>query len=481
MDIINIAVNCITKVLFAKKPEAAKKESGVSTSNSLSSKKKSVKPNVVPETITEENTGQSVKVMDKQVTVEQKVTSPSSINSEEQEHTDYTAENSRLKKKLENLHLLHDVLKLYVTKEFKRKNELVSINGNESKLEKIIAELEDEDKKGGNIQLRSIETSQNGREKELLGMSDHIERQETPQNPEVTTTVDESEQLILEAAGLHAVEVRGIGHVAALIDSGSNTCVIRRNVLTDSIISKIIRKTSTAILSDGSQMDIVGYVNLYVSYLGKSVKMKFCIVNDFRVPLVLGATWIRRSCAILHSDGVKIGVTFDGMEENKLTKWFTKTCPPPLVSVDLDGIGVVSAMVDTGTLFSVIRKDQLTELQLSNAIRKTISKDNADKPVIKRHGLGLIDLKVPYQGMTTCIENVEVESSLCDPFILGLDWIHKSRVIIQSDGSKIIVQQPGSQPKKKNSEPIINRLSKHWKSSLDFILRRKMSTRQEPK
>lgn len=69
------------------------------------------------------------------------------------------------------------------------------------------------------------------------------------------------------------------------------------------------------------------------------------------------------------------------------------------MSVDLDGIKCgVSALVDTGTIFSSIRKDLFTERQLSNAIRKTVSDDDADKPAVKRYGLGLIDLKCHTKG-----------------------------------------------------------------------------------
>ncbi len=110
------------------------------------------------------------------------------------------------------------------------------------------------------------------------------------------------------------VEVEGIGPVTALIDSGSNLCLIRRNVLTDSTIKRIKRQTGIAKLYDGSQMDIEGCVNLCVSYLGKTVKIEFGVVSEYDVALTLGANWIQRSCAILQSDGVKVGVTFDGMK-----------------------------------------------------------------------------------------------------------------------------------------------------------------------
>ena len=48
-------------------------------------------------------------------------------------------------------------------------------------------------------------------------------------------------------------------------------------------------------------------------------------------------------------------------------------------------------------------------------------------------------MEFTYQGVTTCIENVNVVSEMDDEIIFGRDWIHKTRVVIQSDGSKIIV------------------------------------------
>ena len=84
--------------------------------------------------------------------------------------------------------LLDDVLKLYVEKEFKRKNELASINGNKSKLEKIVAEIEeDRKKKGGNIESYLNELTEN------KNPSNQIERKnKTPLNPEVTVKVGET-------------------------------------------------------------------------------------------------------------------------------------------------------------------------------------------------------------------------------------------------------------------------------------------------
>ncbi len=57
--------------------------------------------------------------------------------------------------------------------------------------------------------------------------------------------------------------------------------------------------------------------------------------------------------------------------------------------------------------------------------------------------LGFINLNITFQGVTTCIENVAIASKMVGKdLILGMDWIDKTRVVIQSDGSEIIVSQP---------------------------------------
>ncbi len=83
------------------------------------------------------------------------------------------------------------------------------------------------------------------------------------------------------------VKVSGIGTVDALIDSGSTGCLIGKDVLTDSIISKIKPLQTgddTGRLTDGSEMDLLGYVYLRVSYLDKTVELPFFVVEKSSFP-----------------------------------------------------------------------------------------------------------------------------------------------------------------------------------------------------
>ncbi len=69
-------------------------------------------------------------------------------------------------------------------------------------------------------------------------------------------------------------------------------------------------------LLDKSVMDILGCVDLRVSYLGNIVEMCFYVIAELSVPLILGANWIMKSGATLQSDGTELGVT---VVERKIT------------------------------------------------------------------------------------------------------------------------------------------------------------------
>jgi len=266
------------------------------------------------------------------------------------------------------------------------------------------------------------------------------------------------------------VEVSGIGPVNALIDSGCSTCFVDEDILPDSIKSKIKSCPAKANTFDGSTKDILGYVYLSVNYLGKTVELPFdvfakscddcpsdCPECARSSSWILGTTWIRRSGAILQSDGVKLGVTFSGEKENDdcMADW----CPIPYVSVDVDGIRKVKALVDTGAPECYIRRDLLTKLKKSKAISSSRCKQEC------------VSLSITFQGITTFIENVNVESKLGKEFILGMDWIHQTRAVIRSDGSKIIVFQPGLAPKPKWSNRLIAYLSKQWNLTIGSVSR----------
>ncbi len=240
------------------------------------------------------------------------------------------------------------------------------------------------------------------------------------------------------ANSLQEVDVKGIGPVHALIDTGCNGCAIRRDFLPDAMISKIIQKSGTGTLFDGSKADFSGRIDLLVTCLGKKVKMRFFVTDALSFPLILGASWIRKSRAILQSDGTTLGVKLGGERENKGVK---KNCPSPYVPVHVDEIGLseVSALVDTGCRKSSVRKDLLSNLHMSKAIPSSTNIILANNQQVEL--LESIGLNVTYQGVTTYIERVHVVSKMDDPFVLGMDWIHKTRVVIESDGSQILVSQ----------------------------------------
>lgn len=266
---------------------------------------------------------------------------------------------------------------------------------------------------------------------------------------------------------LSTVDVKGIGPVDALIDSGANMCAISKELLTESMVSRMKKFSicSTATVGDNSKIKFEGCVDLCVTYLGETAELSFYVVAELFAPMVLGANWIMKSRAILQSDGTELGVTF-GAKKNKVfwSKWF---CPRPHVSIDVDGIGLVKGLVDTGADSSCIRRDLLTDLQISQATPSSeiVFVGNGNLVEIE----SLVDLTVTHQGVATCIENVRIVSNMSDPFILGLDWIYQTRVVIQSNGWNVIASQPDLPPKQKRSGRLTNWLSKKWSSTFGSI------------
>lgn len=261
-----------------------------------------------------------------------------------------------------------------------------------------------------------------------------------------------------ERALLQTVHVEGIGPVKTLIDSGNSSSSISLDLLTDSIISKIddpeMKNWKLAILNPSKTL-YLGSIELDVRYLGRTVKkMYFYVYNKMNVPMILGANWIRKSHTILQSDGTKLQASLSGKR-----KWFTKQSysgdglfyfpSAAQVPVELDEpIGSVRAQITTGLSQSIIRRELLTDLQLSQVI------PTSDTTILspywqvsnKRFKVeGLVSLNVTIQGMTTCVENVRVVSEMDFPsivLVLGMDWINKSRVVIRAKGSKITVSPP---------------------------------------
>ena len=284
------------------------------------------------------------------------------------------------------------------------------------------------------------------------------------------------EELILQEANQNrksgpiiTAEVSGIGLVDAVVESGSTACLIARDLLKDSIKSKLKPITyATATLSDGSKMDLLGRVNLIITYLGKTVELPFYVVSEPLFLMILGTTWIRKSGAILQSDGGKLRVTLGGKKEKEDCRM--DVCSSPRVLVDVDGIGIVRAMVVTGYSTSVINRDMLTELQKSKATPSSSITILANGTQVKNE-LGHVSLNITFEGITTCIENVEIDSNMKYQLRLGMDWIDQTHAVIQSDGSKIIVSRLILAPKEKRSNRVIACLSKHWNSTFGSVSR----------
>ncbi len=241
------------------------------------------------------------------------------------------------------------------------------------------------------------------------------------------------------------IEGNGIGLSNVLIDTGCTSCFVRRDDLTDSMKSKIepVGNHSAASLIDGSKMDVLGYVYLCVSYLGKTVELPCFVVAELSHPMILGTTWIHKSGAILKSDGTKLGVTFNGKEENIIAGDTTEYCfPSPSALVEVERINdLVSALIDTGASKSLIKKDILTDDQKSKATQISTISTIADGKQIKEL-TELVSLNITFQDIPTFMEKVYIPSHLDDQLVLGMDWIHQTRAVIQSDGSKIVVSQP---------------------------------------
>ena len=292
--------------------------------------------------------------------------------------------------------------------------------------------------------------------------------------------------VLIQHVSIETVNVCGIGPVDALIDSGCESgCLIRRDLLTDSIMSKFEPKASMVTLFGGSKMRILGRINLEVCFLGKTVETPFLVAAELSNPIILGANWIRKSGVILQSDGKRLRVTLGGRKEEKAVLFLQgrqNYCSSPRISVDVDDIGEVNALVDTGATCSFIRRDLLSDIQKSEIIPHSAEATIGDGKQVKIEGL--VSLNVTFQGIATRIENVFVVSGeKTTPFILGMDWIHQTRAVLQSDGLDIIVSQPGSPKMKKNG--LIHWLPRQlWNSARDLVSGKKKTSKkanQKPK
>lgn len=269
--------------------------------------------------------------------------------------------------------------------------------------------------------------------KESAMLSNMSESRGENENRALETTMKGDEQYIPEEREtvLQTMDVDGIGLVSTLIDSGSNDCLIRRELLTDSIMEKIKPTKAKGTLYDGSGLDILGSIILPVQYLDKKFQIPFYVVAGLSDPMILGTNWIRYSGAILQSDGTKLVVTLGG---KKQLEGCGPDCSFPYVSVEMDGFGTATARVDTGCGTSSIRRDLLPNFQMLKSSDVTILANGKEVKIPNS-----LSMDYTYQGITTCLENVNIVSEMDDEIIFGMDWIHKTRAVIQSDGSKIVV------------------------------------------
>ena len=205
----------------------------------------------------------------------------------------------------------------------------------------------------------------------------------------------------------------------ALVDPGSGESFIRKDLLIDSVILKPT-KFATATLFDGTEVDILGCVDVPITNQGKTVEMRCYVVSKLPYPLILGANWIRRIGAV--------------------------PTPVPIETVNVSGIGPVDALIDSGCEGGcLIRRDLLTDSMMSKfePMAATATLSNKSKLEIS----GCITLKVIFLGET--VETTFfVATELSSPMILGATWIRMSGAILQSDGKRLRVTLGGRKEKK---------------------------------
>jgi len=256
------------------------------------------------------------------------------------------------------------------------------------------------------------------------------------------------------------VKVDGLGKIDAQIHTSKTSCVILKSVLTKAIASKIQPlKIKTAV-------GLLGSVNLQVTYLDKAVEVTFLVFHHLpsNCPVILGLHWIQRSRATLRSDGKRLRVTFSKKKEkNQRPQQLSASCPH--VPVKVDGIkGVIPALVDTGCQKSAIRENLLTDQQMAMAkgVPSYIMEDIANGAKVNK--LGVVNLNVTYKEKTASIETVEITLKQHEPLILGMDWFHRSRAVIKSDGSDISVSIEKTKRKR-----FTEWMSRKWNSTIRFF------------
>lgn len=188
---------------------------------------------------------------------------------------------------------------------------------------------------------------------------------------------------------------------------------------------------------DGSEDDTLGSVTLDLTYLKRKVRVpSIAIVEEITDhPLILGIDWIIMMGLIIKSDGKKF-CTALGVEKKsgQLSDYSL-----PIFLVDVDGIGMVETLVDTGAEASAIHIHTLTE-DTQFTIRPTSDEVMGSTLKHEATAVGLVNLEITYLGSTTEMNDVYVISNEVNvPLCLGEDWIHANRVTIESDSQSNFV------------------------------------------
>lgn len=105
------------------------------------------------------------------------------------------------------------------------------------------------------------------------------------------------------------VEVKGIGTVCGLVDSGAGTCVIRLDVIQNRISYTVPEKLLVLTVANGAQMVVLGHVSLDITFMGRIVRLNnVWVVKECNFPFILGVNWIIAAGIMIRSNGRQLVV-----------------------------------------------------------------------------------------------------------------------------------------------------------------------------